>query len=445
MYSYAVEGNRGDPLTLKSLVKILRNACEGFPDPRRGTNCHYTLSDISLGAFSVFFTQSPSFLAFQTAMQQTNKKSNCQTIFEMVDIPTDNHIRSILDTVEPAYLHEVFKEIIVRLDTAEVLKEFRSLGNDLLVVLDGTQYYTSKKISCEHCLRREHDDGSTSYHHMVLTPAIVTPEKRKAIALEPEFIGNRDGMEKADSEHKAAKRWIERWGSWLSPHGVTIAGDDLYAHQPLIEQILDEDMNFLFVCKPKSHKYLYEWLEIQEHEGEMHRKEKTLWTGKEHHRYRYRYTHHVPLREGDDALWVNWAEVVVTDDTGRIRYTNAFITNHILTDDTVEACVKAGRARWKIENENNNTLKTKGYHLEHNFGHGKHHLSEILATLNILSFLFHTILDLTDRRYGVIRSTLPRRDRFFQDISALMTYFCFSDWDHLMKTMLSGLKLEDPG
>ncbi len=29
---------------------------------------------------------------------------------------------------------------------------------------------------------------------------------------------------------------------------------------------------------------------------------------------------------------------------------------------------------WKVENENNNTLKTKGYHLEHNFGHGQKHL-----------------------------------------------------------------------
>ena len=37
-----------------------------------------------------------------------------------------------------------------------------------------------------------------------------------------------------------------------------------------------------------------------------------------------------------------------------------------------------------VENENNNTLKTKGYHLEHNFGHGKQHLSSFLATLNIL-------------------------------------------------------------
>ena len=55
------------------------------------------------------------------------------------------------------------------------------------------------------------------------------------------------------------------------------------------------------------------------------------------------------------------------------------------------ALAASGRARWKIENENNNTLKTKGYHLEHNFGHGQQHLSSLLDAMNILAFLFHTV------------------------------------------------------
>jgi hypothetical protein len=36
-------------------------------------------------------------------------------------------------------------------------------------------------------------------------------------------------------------------------------------------------------------------------------------------------------------------------------------------------------------------LKTKGYHLEHNFGHGKKNLSALLMTFNLLAFLFHTV------------------------------------------------------
>lgn len=76
-----------------------------------------------------------------------------------------------------------------------------------------------------------------------------------------------------------------------------------------------------------------------------------------------------------------------------------------LTADNVAGLVAAGRARWKIENENNNVLKTKGYHLEHNFGNGKTHLSSLLATMNMLAFGLHILLELTDESYRLIRAT----------------------------------------
>jgi hypothetical protein len=79
----------------------------------------------------------------------------------------------------------------------------------------------------------------------------------------------------------------------------------------------------------------------------------------------------VPLAEGDDALEVNWCELTVTDSAGKVVCLQGFITNFKITDENVAGLVTAGRARWNIENENNNTLKTKGYHLEHNVGHGK--------------------------------------------------------------------------
>jgi len=68
---------------------------------------------------------------------------------------------------------------------------------------------------------------------------------------------------------------------------------------------------------------------------------------------------------------VNWRELVITHETsGAILYQNAFVNNHTLKDHNIAIVVETGRSRWKTENENNNGLKTKGYHLEHNFGHG---------------------------------------------------------------------------
>ncbi len=85
---------------------------------------------------------------------------------------------------------------------------------------------------------------------------------------------------------------------------------------------------------------------------------------------------------------------MVSRSDGKVVYKTSFATNHRISDNTVAEIVVAGRTRWKVENENHNTLKTKGYNLEHNFGHGKQHLASWLATLNILSLLFHSLLEL---------------------------------------------------
>lgn len=85
----------------------------------------------------------------------------------------------------------------------------------------------------------------------------------------------------------------------------------------------------------------------------------------------------------------------------------------------------AGRSRWKIENENNNTLKTKGYHFAHNFGHGKESMANLLASMNMLAFLFHTAMDLTCEVYVKLRAKLGARKKFFEHVRTLTQYIFF--------------------
>ena len=96
------------------------------------------------------------------------------------------------------------------------------------------------------------------------------------------------------------------------------------------------------------------------------------------------------------------------------------------------------RARWKIENENNNVLKTKGYHLEHNFGHGKKHLSSLLLTMNLLAFSLHTLLEVTDPSYQMVRAAVGARRKFFQHLEAVTAYWFFENWERLMDFMMRG-------
>jgi len=431
-------------LSFERLMGHLRSVIEEFPDSRTGANTRYTIEDAALGAFSIFFTQSPSFLAFQNAMQKKKGKNNANTLFGVQRIPCDNQIRILLDEVSPSHLFPVFHIIFDELNASGHLNTFRSINNNLLIVLDGTEYFSSQKIHCEKCSRTEHKNGTVIYSHKAITPVMVTPGNNNVISLAPEFITPQDGHDKQDSEHEASKRWILQYGPKLKELGVSILGDDLFCHQPLCELMLTEGINFILTCKPDSHKTLYEWVEELEAMGAGKKVVVKRWTGKNHEIDTYRFVNQVPLRNSDDALMVNWVEIVTTKKDGTIVYKNAFATNHKITEDNVKEVVKTGRAHWKIENENNNVLKTKGYHLEHNFGHGKNNLSSLMVTFNLLAFLFHTILGMVDKKYQQIRNDLPTRKTFFDDVRALTRYWCFNCWDELLNFMMRGLELETP-
>jgi hypothetical protein len=228
-----------------------------------------------------------------------------------------------------------------------------------------------------------------------------------------------------------------------SPLGVTILGDDLFCDQPICLAIKDAGFNFILVCLPDSHKTLYSFLDFLAKSGGVHEYTIQRWTGKEHLTDTYRFVNKVPLRDGQDALMVNWCEITTTKADGTVIYQNAFATNHSITKDKVVEIVADGREQRKTENENHLTKKTKGYHLEHNFGHGKKYLASVLVTLNVLSFLFHTVLGFFDHRYQLVRQALGTRQTFFGDIRTLTRYMYFSSWDTLLDFMLQALELDD--
>ena len=432
-----------DPLAFDQLVKALHRQLACLPDYRKGKNTQYAIKDAALGAFAVFFTQSPSFLAYQRTMQQAKGRSNAESLFGIVDMPCDNQIRRLLDPVAPAQLCPLFAVVYDALDGAGHLSRWRVFADQLLIALDGTDYFASKEIHCARCSQRTHANGHVTYFHQAIIPVIVAPGRREVIPLEPEFITPQDGHAKQDCEQVAAKRWIERQAERYQQ--VTILGDDLYCKQPFCELLLGHGFNFILVCKPDSHKTLYTWIVGLETAGDLHQFVIRRWNGRFREVHTYRYANDIPLREDEDAFWVNWCELIITkEDDGSILYRNAFATNHHMDRTNVEAVVQAGRARWKIENENINVLKTKGYHLEHNYGHGKQHLAAVLLTLNLLAFLFHTVLGWADQKYHRVRQALAARHTFFQDLQALTRYFLFESWDQLLDFMLQGLEIAMP-
>lgn len=426
------------------LLERVRAVMSGLPDPRTGDNTHFSLTDIALSAFAVFFTQCPSFLSFQRNMEQAQGRNNARSLFQVGRIPSDNHIRQTLDPVEPSHLFGLFDELHQAFDQTGLLAAMRAVEQTRLIALDATWYFSSqsKNIHCPNCSCLRHADGQTTHFHSAITPVVVSPGHRQVVPLRPEFITPQDGQVKQDCEINAAKRWLAAHAQRYVTGNDTLLGDDLYAHQPFCRQVLLHGFHFLFTCKPASHPTLYQWVAGLEPGRALHTLKQRV-KGKanrwEHHHYRW--ANAVPLTDSDDALKVNWCELTITDAEGKVHYRNAFITDWTITADNVAGLVAGGRARWKIENENNNVLKNRGYHLEHNFGHGQQHLASLLATMNLLAFGLHTLLELADESYQLIRAKVGPRQTFYQHLQALTTYLHFESWERLMDFMMRGLEI----
>ncbi|OQA30639.1 MAG: hypothetical protein BWY57_02726 [Betaproteobacteria bacterium ADurb.Bin341] len=420
---------------------FVRAAAAGFPDARKGRNTSHTVPDAVMSAFAVFFLQSPSWLSCQRAMQDEKGASNALSLFGIGAVPTDNCVRSLLDPAPPDLLHGAYRGLLGLLEGSGALERYRVLGGLTPVALDGTDFHSSEKISCPRCLVTRHRDGRTVFSHKAVTPVIVAPGVRQAVPLRPEFVGPQDGAEKQDCELNASKRWLDDMSPWLRGARAVLLGDDLYAHAPFCRKVLLNGLHFIFTCLRESHKAAYEWLDLLE-PGDFQTVSETRREADGHKRtWTVRFAQGVPLSGEDGALRTNWIELTVTDAKKRQAYRNCWATDLDVDAGNAVELAACGRSRWTIENGNNNTLKTKGYHLDHNFGHGKEHLANTLASLNILAFLTHTVLELTERHYRLIRDRLGRRREFFLHLHVLTVYHLFASWDDFEDFVMKALQL----
>jgi len=85
-------------LSLEALMQHFRKRWLALPDHRKpNNNQRYTVADGVLSAFSVFFMQSPSFLAHQRLLQRNKGRNNARSLFQVTEIPSDTQIRNLLD------------------------------------------------------------------------------------------------------------------------------------------------------------------------------------------------------------------------------------------------------------------------------------------------------------------------------------------------------------
>ncbi|MGK7918234.1 MAG: hypothetical protein AB4038_22295 [Prochloraceae cyanobacterium] len=128
------------------LIEFLRQELNELPDQRTGKNIKYQIAEATMAAFSVFFTQLPSFLEHQRLMKQQKGKDNASSLFGFEEIPCDNQIRTLLDPVLAKIVFPTFKTLWKWLDENQQLHQFQYLENQILVAFDGKEYYSGATL-----------------------------------------------------------------------------------------------------------------------------------------------------------------------------------------------------------------------------------------------------------------------------------------------------------
>lgn len=414
----------------KALLNTLQVTTREIPDKREQDKVKFSLWDIVGSAFAMMFFEDPSLLHFQRRMKDKMNKCNLETMFNVLDIPKDNRIRTILDQIKPYSFNNSFCATINNFYQSGELEKFKFMGK-YLCLIDASQNYSSTNIYCKHCLKKKHKkDGTTTYSHQVLVPLIVHPDKKQILPLMPEEIKNEDGKKKQDCELNGAKRLIPKLKTDFPALSFIVAGDALYANQSFIELVREQEYSFILTAKEGNNKTLF----AQIKGTNLQKKEITI----KDRRYEYEWVNNLNLNLSKETIKVNYFTFRIIDiKTGEITHKNSWITDLKIDENNVEALVKAGRSRWKIENECFNILKNNGYEMEHNYGHGKQYLSFNFFILTLLSLLFHQIHLLVDEMYQQLREASGSMKRFWDKLKGAITLILFESWEQLLRHALN--------
>lgn len=415
-------------LGFSALRKSIGQVFGQIDDRRQSGKVGFSLHDCLMSALAMMFFQDPSLLAFQRRMQDRMHCSNLKTMFAVKAIPSDAVLRKNMDPIGTEDINPCFAILFSHLQRGKQLLLYQLDSGHYLIALDGSQYFSSDKINCPSCLTCKGSKSKLRYSHQILQAVLLHPNMRQVVPLAPEPIIRADGSDKNDCERCAGKRLIAKIRSTHPKLNIMVTGDGLYSNQPFIDALKANAMSFVLVAKPSDHKILFQWVEELDGLAGVEHIEFCDQKGRRHH---CRWINQVPLNGARGADLINFFEYWLTVDQ-KVTYHNSWVTDQTLSRQNIVELVKAGRARWKIENETFNTLKNQGYHLEHNFGHGQQNLSNNFFVLNLLAFFIHQILELCDSGYQYCRSKFSSRKEYWNNLRAAIHLMLFHDFEHLL-------------
>jgi hypothetical protein len=420
---------------IDNLIQLIRQGFETVKD-HRSANSSYELADLLSAGFAMFSLKDPSLLIFRK--QISKRRENLERVFGITNIPEDTALRKGLDKVKPKKIEELFKIPLAELRSKGILKKRQVLGGYTAISCDATGHYCSSKQQCPHCLVKNYKKGGQQFYHQLLSAVMTHPSEKTVFPVANEAIIKQDGSTKNDCERNASKRLIPKIRTMLPDDKLLLIYDALYANGPHLKLLIENKMSFISGIKDGYVMIQKETLAQQDklQVKTWHQLGKTCIL---------RYVNHLILNGQHRDLKVNYFEYKETDNTtGETLFFSSWITDILITPDNCKELVAVARCRWKIENETFNTLKNQGYHLEHNYGHGKHFLATNFALLTMLAFLVDQIAQQFDKAFQKAWNKLGSKKLLWIEVKETFNILPVMSMNVIYRFILGDIKIKIP-
>ncbi|HHH50103.1 MAG TPA: transposase [Saprospiraceae bacterium] len=393
---------------IDKLIKLVRKGFKKVSDSRRN-NLSYELVDLLSIGFAMFSLKDSSLSSFKE--QYSVRAQNLLRIYGIKSLPGDTAFRESLDEVRPEELQSQFKAPLDLLRKEGVMKRRKVLGKYTVVTVDGTGHYCSGKKDCPQCMVKNHRNGKQTFYHQLLGAVAVHPQQSTVFPIACEAIVKQDGSTKNDCELNASKRIIPQIRQTLPKEEIITVFDALYANGPHIKALSANNMRYIIGTKGKT----YVDVQVQE----LRKKDKLerfQWETQTTICLAY-FTNGLILNGEHQDIITNYFECTEVDkQTGEQVFFSTWITDITVTSKNIMELASVARSRWKIENETFNTLKNQGYHLEHNYGHGKKYLATNFAILTFLAFLVDQIAQQLDKDFQKAKEVCKSFKAFWEKV-----------------------------
>jgi hypothetical protein len=418
-------------LSVSGMLRTARALFAKIPD---AATADIPLVDHLMSGLALFALKYPSLLQFDQDREDDTKRANLRTLYGIERAPSDTWLRQRLDVLDPKHLRPLYKALLAALQRGKGLEGFAYLDGHYLLSVDGTGYFSSHSIHCQHCAEKHHRDGTITYYHQALGAVLVHPDQREVFPLAPEPIVRADGAKKNDCERNASKRLLSDVRREHPHLKLIVIEDGLASNAPHIRHLQALNLRFLLGAKDSDHGFLFDWVantpttRVREHKDE----DGTL--------HRFRYLNGAPLNNANFDLEVNFLEYWEHTPDGKVTHFS-WVTDLPIDDTNLMTLMRGARARWKIENETFNTLKNQGYHFEHNFGHGEQHLSTVLLHLMMLAFLIDQIQQRCCRLFQAALTAAQSKIRLWDQLRHRFNLCLIPSWQALYRSIFDPPKL----